>query len=315
MIDRAEFRRTDPDWLAEAWGRARIFAVHGGAVSALVDTRVASVPGGGAAPDARSGDVRPAGERPAGDAAVNGRPLGDEAASGRSVDDWLAGERLFLGVDADGTPYFAVMAEVPDMTGLRDVLLDPPSPLFVELALAAVALANWHESHRFHPRTGAPTHPVHAGWVQQTEAGDLTWPRTNPAVLVLIHDGVPGDEGRCLLSRNTARPEGWRSVTAGFVSPGESLEGTVARESAEELGITVSDIRYVASEGWPFADELMAGFTALADPAEPLVLDPTEIAEAEWHTRAALRATDLVLPSRISISRLLIDNWLAGKLP
>jgi NAD+ diphosphatase len=286
MIDRAEFRRTDPDWLQEAWGRARCFAVHSGRVSALVDTR---------APDALPPGAGPAEVPPA--------------------DDRWDGERLFLGVDADGTPYFAVMTEVPDMTGLRDVLLDPPSPLFADLALAAVALANWHESHRFHPRTGAPTRPVHAGWVQQTEAGDLTWPRTNPAVLVLIHDGVPGDEGRCLLSRNTARPEGWRSVTAGFVSPGESLEGTVARESAEELGVTVSDIRYVASEGWPFADELMVGFTALADPAQPLVLDPTEIAEAEWHTRADLRATDLVLPSRISISRLLIDNWLAGKLP
>ncbi|GIG58265.1 putative NADH pyrophosphatase/NUDIX hydrolase [Longispora fulva] len=277
MIDRSEFRRTDPEWLAEAWGRARVFAVHGGRVSAMSDTP-SGLPGGGLA----------------------------------SAD---AAARLFLGVDGEGTPYFAVMSEVPDMTLLREVLLDPPSDLFVELALAAVALANWHESHLFHPRTGHPTRPVHAGWVQQTEAGDLTWPRTNPAVLVLIHDGVTGDNGRILLSRNVARPGNVRSVTAGFVSPGESLEGTVARESFEELGVVVSDIRYVASEGWPFADELMVGFTALADPDQPLVLDPAEIAEAEWRTRAELRSSDVLLPARISISRMMIDNWLAGKLP
>ncbi|WP_412540396.1 NAD(+) diphosphatase [Longispora sp. K20-0274] len=285
MIDRSEFRRTDPGWLAEAWGRARVFAVSGGRVSPLLEDpsglpEVVPSPGGPA------------------DRVPGGGP-----------------ERLFLGVDEDGTPYFAVMAEVPDMTPLREVLLDPPSALYADLALAAVALANWHESHRFHPRTGEPTLPVHAGWVRQTASGDLTWPRTNPAVLVLIHDGVAGDEGRCLLSRNVARPVNVRSVTAGFVSPGESLEGTVARESFEELGVTVTDIRYVASEGWPFADELMVGFTALADPAQPLVLDPAEIAEAEWWTRAELRASDLQLPARISISRMLIDNWLAGKLP
>jgi NAD+ diphosphatase len=226
----------------------------------------------------------------------------------------MPGERLFLGIDVEGTPYFAVMAEVPGMIGLRDVLEDVSSPFERSIFVTAVALANWHESHRFHPRTGELTEIINGGWVRSTPDGDLTWPRTSPAILALIHDGLAGEGGRCLLSRNVARPVDFRSATAGFVEPGESLEQAVAREAFEELGINVREIRYFASESWPFADELMVGFTALADPEQPLVLDPMEIATAEWYTRAQLRKSDLRLPSAISISRLMIDRWLEEKL-
>ncbi|WP_018351468.1 NAD(+) diphosphatase [Longispora albida] len=268
MIDRQEHRREDPSWLAGAWGRARVLAVH--------DGRLAWLPGPEAAPP---------------------------------------GERIFLGLAEDKTPCFAVLAEVEGMLPLREVLMECDRDHDDrDLICSAAALAGWRESHRYHPGTGEPISPAMAGWVQRTEKGELVWPRINPAVLVLIHDGVPGPEGRLLLSRNVARPPDFRSITAGFVSPGESLETTVARESFEELGVTVRDVRYHSSESWPFNGEMMIGFVALADPQQSLVLDPAEIAEAAWYTRAEMLARDFTVPSRVSISGVMIEEWLDGQI-
>ena len=285
-LDRAAHRRTDEAWLAEAWSTAQVIVVDDGRVpvrddpARLVLLSAAEVPGG---------------------------------------------ERYFVGVDAQGTPYFAVPGRLdppPDGTrlaNLRDVghlLAEREADLF----LTAVALVNWHSRYGYSPRSGQPTTPGEGGWTRVTAEGETMWPRTDPAVIVLVHDGVPGPEGHCLLGHNASwTAPGWvrrYSCLAGFVEPGESAEATVVREVAEEVGVTVTDIRYVASQAWPFPGSLMLGFTAVADPAQPVRVDPAEIAEARWLSRSEVAAalagerTDFGLPSPASIAFFLVRSWL-----
>ncbi|MFD0823245.1 NAD(+) diphosphatase, partial [Micromonospora zhanjiangensis] len=240
--------------------------------------------------------------------------------------------RLFLGVEPDGTPVFAVDAPLPPSGTAPRVSLRESGHLLSDrdagLLTTAVALANWHARHRYSPVTGQPTEIAEAGWSRVEPDGGQLWPRTDPAMIVLVHDGVAGPDGRCLLGRNAAWPEhrdGRRfSCLAGYVEPGESAEAAVLREVGEEVGLPVRHIAYAGSQSWPFPGSLMLGFLAVADPDAPLRLDPTEIAQARWFSRrevAGVLAGDrldvgdgrrLVLPPPSSIALFLVDRWLAG---
>ncbi|MBN1093748.1 NAD(+) diphosphatase [Blastococcus sp. TML/M2B] len=226
---------------------------------------------------------------------------------------------IFLG-EADGVPYAAVRGEraltvsgrpVDSWAGLRDlgtVLGDLDAGLLVQ----AIGMVEWHERNRFSPLTGAPTTVERAGWVQHDPTtGTDIFPRTDPAVIMLVHDGA----GNVVLGRQAIWPPGRYSVLAGFVEPGESLEAAVAREVAEEVGLQVTDVRYVGSQPWPFPQSLMLGFVARAESAGELVLDPTEIEEAHWFSREQLLAGDglSALPPAVSIARNIIDRWLTGE--
>jgi len=224
---------------------------------------------------------------------------------------------VFLG-EADGVPYAAVRGE-PSLTvdgrpvdrwaGLREVGADLDD-LDAGLLAQAVAILEWHERHRFSPLTGAATTVEQSGWVQRDPTdGTQFFPRTDPAVIMLVHDG--GD--RLVLGRQAAWPPGRFSILAGFVEPGESAEAAVAREVAEEVGLAVTDIRYVGSQPWPFPQSLMLGFVARVEGSEELVVDRTEIEEAHWFTRDQLRAGEgpAALPPPVSIARHIIDRWLA----
>lgn len=240
------------------------------------------------------------------------------------------GERLFMGVDPAGTPYFAIVAPLPptradDLArpyGIREVghIL---SSFEAGLLMTAAALANWHARHLYSPTSGQLTTVRNGGWVRADDAGVEMWPRTDPAVIVLVHDGVPGDDGMCLLGSNAAWSRGRvgdlprYSCLAGFVEPGESAEQSLVREVAEEVGIHVSDLEYIASQPWPYPGSLMLGFHAIADPDEQLNPDPTEIADARWFTRPEIRAAaardpdagfGIANPS--SIAHYLIVKWL-----
>jgi NAD+ diphosphatase len=227
---------------------------------------------------------------------------------------------VFLG-EAEGVPYAAVRGErsltvngrpVDSWAGLRDVgaeLDDRDAGLLAE----AVAILEWHERHRFSPLTGAPTTVERAGWTQRDPTtGTEFFPRVDPAVIMLVHDGAD----RVVLGRQAAWPPGRFSILAGFVEPGESAEMAVAREVEEEVGLRVTDVRYVASQPWPFPQSLMLGFVARVDGDQEIRVDPTEIEEARWFTRAELRTPDgqLAVPPSISIARHILDLWVNDEL-
>jgi NAD+ diphosphatase len=228
---------------------------------------------------------------------------------------------VYLG-EADGVPYAAVRGErsltvngrpVDSWSGLREVgaeLGDLDAGLLVE----AVGILEWHDRHRFSPLTGNATTVERAGWVQRDpETGMQFFPRTDPAVIMLVHDGAD----RVVLGRQAVWPPGRFSILAGFVEPGESAEAAVAREVAEEVGLAVTDIRYVGSQPWPFPQSLMLGFVARVDGDDALVLDPTEIEEARWFTRDELARGDgpAALPPPVSIARHILDRWMKDELP
>jgi NAD+ diphosphatase len=226
---------------------------------------------------------------------------------------------VYLG-EADGVPYAAVPGEraltvggrpVDTWSGLREVgadLGDRDAGLLVE----AIGMLEWHQRNRFSPLTGARTTIERAGWVQRDpDSGIEIFPRTDPAVIMLVHDGA----GRVVLGRQAVWPPGRFSILAGFVEPGESAEAAVAREVAEEVGLEVTDVRYVGSQPWPFPQSLMLGFVARAEGDDTLRLDPDEIEEARWFTRDELRsgAGPRALPPPVSIARHILDRWVAGE--
>lgn len=180
-----------------------------------------------------------------------------------------------------------------------------------ELMTTALALYNWHQSHPFSARDGQHTEPALGGWARHDAHGGEHFPRTDPAVIVLVEH-----EGRLLLGSNVLWESGRFSLLAGFVEAGESAEQAVVREVAEEAGIRVDDVRYVASQPWPFPRSLMLGFRARLAPGVlpgDVVPEPEEISELRWFTRAELRTPmeGLLLPGNLSIARWLIDGWVA----
>ena len=150
---------------------------------------------------------------------------------------------------------------------------------------AALSLAGWHARHRFCANCGQPTEPVRGGWSRHCPACSADhFPRVDPVVIMLAeHDGD------LLLGRQPHYPPNRYSALAGFVEVGETLEAAVARELHEEAGIRVADVRYVASQPWPFPSSLMIGCTARALGRE-LTVDTTELEDARWFSRAEVAA-------------------------
>jgi NAD+ diphosphatase len=190
-------------------------------------------------------------------------------------------------------------------------LLAPP-----ELAIygAARSLVDWHARHRFCARCGAGTRLVKGGWQRHCDnCGADHFPRTDPVTIMLVEH-----EGRLLLGRQKHFPPKMYSALAGFIEPGETIEEAVAREIREEAGLCVRNVRYIASQPWPFPSQLMIGCTAVADdPA--LTIDTAELEDARWFTRAELleaRAAGeagtglLALPRPFAIAHHLIAWWL-----
>lgn len=196
--------------------------------------------------------------------------------------------------------------------GLREIGAEVDD-LDAGLLVEAVGLAQWQDRSLHCPLCGAVTELRDAGWVRHCPAdGTEIFPRTDPAMIVLVHDGAD----RCVLGRQSIWPPDRFSVLAGFVEPGESVEQAVAREVFEEVGLSVTDIRYVTSQPWPLPQSLMLGFTAQVDGDQRLVVDQKELAEADWFSRADLVRADRVrpkLPPPVSIAYQLITDWLGEK--
>ena len=219
---------------------------------------------------------------------------------------------VFLGL-LEGRPVFSVEADERTLgtahyVELRSVgTLLPPAE--GGLLAYARAMAHWHARHRFCGACGIENRIDQAGHARRCPAcGNETFPRTDPAVIVLVTFG-----DRCLLGRSTRFPTGMYSTFAGFVEPGESLEDTLARELLEEVGVPVAEIVYRSSQPWPFPQSLMLGFRARAR-SEAFRIDDSEIVDARWLSRDELRDEErrpVRLPNPDSIARFLIDEWLA----
>ncbi|MFC0581362.1 NAD(+) diphosphatase [Micrococcoides hystricis] len=199
--------------------------------------------------------------------------------------------------------------------GLRDIaaaLDDDSAGFFVE----ALAIHQWLENSAFCPRCGSSTTVVASGWVRTCDReGRQIFPRTDPAVICAIVD----DTDRILLGA-AARWGGTRfSTLAGFVEPGESLEGAVVREIKEEANLDVADPQYLGSQPWPFPRSLMLGFTARALNPEQAEADGQEILAVRWFSKAALAEEvstgRIQVPGQSSIARKLIEHWYGGPLP
>lgn len=185
-----------------------------------------------------------------------------------------------------------------------------------DVAFAATALTAWHRLEIHCTGCGGATEPRRAGLVRTCrQCGRDSWPRTDPAVIVAVTS--PADE--ILLAHQHTWAPGRVSVLAGFVETGESLEQALHREILEEAGIRLTELRYVASQPWPFPRSLMLGFRARALTTD-ITVDRDELAWGDWFSRERLRqevaAGRLVLPTAASLAhRLVTDWWGDGALP
>lgn len=241
------------------------------------------------------------------------------------AEDAACHEGLFLGVWKNA-PVFAI-----DFPGSADPCAGPLSGLgrFQEmrgagmilpgpeagLAATAKSLFDWHEHHPFCSRCGQASDVVDGGWRRLCQSCKTEhFPRVNPVTIML-----PVFEGRCLLGRQPAWPNGRMSALAGFLEPGESIEEACARELREEAGLTAVRVAYHSSQPWPFPSNLMIGLIAEvdSDDARP---DQTELEAVRWFTREQMRQVltnekgwDGVLPPPpLAIARTLLDAWVDG---
>lgn len=160
--------------------------------------------------------------------------------------------------------------------GLRALFARLDEPMLA-VAGRAFQIAHWARTHRFCGVCGARMSRAPGERAMKCACGHTAYPRISPAMMVLVRRG-----DHILLARNVAVPAGGRmSALAGFLEPGESIEEAIHREVREEVGLEVRDLRYFASQSWPFPHALMIAFTAEHAGGE-LRCDPREIAEARW---------------------------------
>ena len=287
--DRSAPRRDDEEWLAQRWAdpTSRVLVVSGTRIRP-VEGRVEWV----SPAEAPDGMRVLLGER---DGATCFAVIVDPAVASESKSEW-----------------FGLRSAFPQLAGRADS--DAP------LLFHAIGLAEWHFATRFCPRCGGALEPRRSGHeLGCTQCGTAQFPRTDPAVIMVVASGEPGSaEERCLLGRQAAWPAGRYSTLAGFCEPGETLEDAVRREVAEEVGIRVGEVEYFGNQPWPLPASLMIGFVGWAETTE-IEVDGEEIEDARWFTRAEMKAEaeagTLLLPGGISISRSLVEHWYGDTLP
>ena len=241
----------------------------------------------------------------------------DQIATLRNDAKFAQGEELFLGID-NGISYFAWCSDAADFESFETLenyqtlrtLGDYLSQLEMGLAIHSQAIANWHHTHQFCARCGAPTLSANGGSLRKCSSdGSEHYPRTDGAVIVLVKD----NQDRVLLGRQKIWPERRFSCFAGFVEPGESFEQTVLREVFEESAIRLDSITYLGSQPWPFPASIMISFSGIALNPESAKADGEEIEEIRWFTRDQMREAivdkSLTLPPGMSVARKMIEFW------
>ncbi|KGJ93020.1 NAD(+) diphosphatase [Colwellia psychrerythraea] len=180
-----------------------------------------------------------------------------------------------------------VLCELGQWQGLRKVTASL-SAIDASILALAKGLVHWHKSHQFCGQCGHVNRSVEAGHARRcSDCRNMSFPRTDPAVIMLVEkmfaDGIP----RCLLGRQASWAEGMYSTLAGFVDPGETLEQAVIREVVEETAIHVENPQYIASQPWPFPASVMLGFTAVAT-SDNIDISQDDLEDAQWFSREQL---------------------------
>jgi NAD+ diphosphatase len=257
------------------------------------------------------------------------RPFLYESGQGLFV-RWLAGHvwdqlgdreqpLIFLGLDRNQAATFA--CEIADPEALGDLgLFEELRPAAPRLEMdklpiigTARALLEWHGKNCFCANCGAPSRVVEAGWMRRCDAcGAEHYPRLDPVCIMLPVNGA-----RCLLGRQSAWPRGMHSALAGFIEPGETIEEAVARETLEEAGLRVREVRLHSTQPWPFPHSLMIGAICEVE-NDDIVIDPSELESARWFTREEARLLitgkhpDAFCPPPFAIAHQLLKTWSEG---
>jgi NAD+ diphosphatase len=302
MLDRASESRKDRQWLKQQWMRpqCRVFMLKHDKSLMRWDNRDAEIP-----------QV----------VHISGVEI---ARLSENLEQFV-----FLGLDDSG-PLFALDVSAchddvletfvsdNEFIDLRDVGWMLEAQQAAQLAYAR-GLVFWNRHHRFCGTCGSPTSSENGGHMRRcsdSSCARMHFPRTDPAVIMLIEDCSNPAKPRCLLARNSRFPSRMMSTLAGFVDPLESLEETVVREVFEECGIRVGEVEYQASQPWPFPSSIMLGFRAKALTTD-IVVDGVEIEEAYWFEAEQLQEFgewgdakgQFCLPRRDSIARYLVNSW------
>lgn len=218
-------------------------------------------------------------------------------------------EEYYLGKFKD-TPCYAVklnedpiLCDELKFEDLRSIGLSIGEDFFT-IAGKAYQILNWQETHNFCGRCGSRLeNSQHERSKICNTCGLISYPKISPAIIVAVTKG-----DKLLLAHNNNFPENLYSVIAGFVEPGETVEQCIKREVYEETNIKIKDIKYFSSQPWSFPDSLMLGFTASYDSGD-IKVDEVEINNAAWFTVDSLP----LIPSKISIARKLIDNFIESQ--
>ncbi len=247
-----------------------------------------------------------------------------------------------LGLLADGAPVYAALLPdeaVVEQANASDGFLDQrvlvvpgrdelkmvdvrslaagglvPPPQASMLATAKSLLA-WHARRSFCSNCGTKTLVGAAGWRRECPSCRMQhFPRTDPVVIMLAID-----RDQCLLGRQRRFPKGMYSALAGFLEPGETIEQAVRREIMEEAGIACGEVRYFASQPWPFPSSLMIGCFAEAE-SRTVTVDTVELEDARWFAREEVRAMlekrhpdGLAAPIPMAIAHHLLKAWAADE--
>ncbi|BAN28043.1 NAD(+) diphosphatase [Caballeronia insecticola] len=236
-------------------------------------------------------------------------------------------QTVFLGLDADKRALFALdldnaaksqlEADAIEAVELRPIAMQGlVAPPLVSALGEARSMLDWHRRHRFCANCGQPTNAAGAGWRRICgHCGAQHFPRVDPVVIMLVSDGE-----RCLLGRQPQFLPGMYSALAGFIEPGETFEHAVFREVLEESGIRCTDVRYFASQPWPFPSSLMIGCFARTTETE-IVVDEKELEDARWFSRAEVAAMldgtheqGLSAPKPFAIAHHLLKAFATGEI-
>lgn len=330
-LHRAGNERRDPAWLAAALAdeRTRFLPVrrlevpveaNGCGMEITAAASAGATEGTAAGPPDGSGE-----DGPKGRGTSRAPPNGTRRLAWTPMGDWLAGagEPILLGTERGAARFAADVSRLPEpaaiggfgagveFQGLRAAAPNLPAE---EAAIAAQArgLVGWHARHPFCAACGGETRLRNGGSSRScVRCRTEHFPRTDPVVIVVVSRG-----GRALLGRSGRFPGNLYSALAGFMEAGESVEEAVRREVAEEAGIRVGAVRYVASQPWPFPASLMLGCLA-EGLSDGITIDAEELEDARWFSRTEIldalagRNDALRVPQPLAIAHHLIRAWLA----